>query len=245
MYKVAARIQGADVVEVALDRTRASPSMRRRSLNAGSRHQAAVPLLAQQPDRQSARLSGHRTPGVRARGLGIVVVDEAYAEFSGRRKLRESAANTHDNLVVLRTLSKAYALAGARCGALLGDPALVELLRRMIPPYAVPAPTLDARASRSRTAATRCPRAIELIVRARTADTRRLRTSRSSREVWPSAPIFCSCGARTPTAHSRVGPRRGPAGTGISSTRGLENCLRITVGTPEQNERLLAAVAVA
>ena len=78
----------------------------------------------------------------RLQGQAIVVVDEAYAEFSGVESFA-SLLEHHDNLVVLRTLSKAYALAGARCGVLLGDPALVELLRRMIPPYAVPAPTLD------------------------------------------------------------------------------------------------------
>ena len=48
------------------------------------------------------------------------------------------------NLVILRTLSKAYALAGARCGALLAHPDIVSLLARVITPYALPTQTIEA-----------------------------------------------------------------------------------------------------
>src|SRR5690606_14783693 len=47
------------------------------------------------------------------------------------------------NLVVLRTLSKAYALAGARLGTLIAGEEIVGLLKRIIPPYAIPAPTVE------------------------------------------------------------------------------------------------------
>ena len=48
------------------------------------------------------------------------------------------------HLAVLRTLSKAHGLAGARCGALIADPEIVALLRKIIPPYAIPQLTLEA-----------------------------------------------------------------------------------------------------
>ena len=68
----------------------------------------------------------------------LIVVDEAYIEFSRRASLASRLAE-FPNLVVLRTLSKAYALAGARCGSLLASESIVGLLRRILPPYALPA----------------------------------------------------------------------------------------------------------
>ena len=67
---------------------------------------------------------------------GIVVVDEAYGEF--RRAGTPSALEllpTHRNLVVSRTMSKAFALAGARVGYLAADPDLVDALRLVRMPY--------------------------------------------------------------------------------------------------------------
>jgi histidinol-phosphate aminotransferase len=72
----------------------------------------------------------------------IIVVDEAYVEFSDV----DSAArliDNYDNLVVLRTLSKALALAGARCGAVIGNPALIRMLNAVLAPYALATPVID------------------------------------------------------------------------------------------------------
>ena len=69
----------------------------------------------------------------------IVVLDEAYIEFSEQESLAALAA-TAENLVVLRTLSKAYGLAGARVGCAIGNPELIALISRALPPY--PLPTL-------------------------------------------------------------------------------------------------------
>ncbi|MGI2260801.1 histidinol-phosphate transaminase [Shewanella sp. GXUN23E] len=69
----------------------------------------------------------------------LVIVDEAYIEFCPEQScvpLLEEFAN----LVVLRTLSKAFALAGIRCGFMLAHPGIVELVMRVIAPYPVPVP---------------------------------------------------------------------------------------------------------
>jgi histidinol-phosphate aminotransferase/imidazoleglycerol-phosphate dehydratase/histidinol-phosphatase len=73
----------------------------------------------------------------------IVVLDEAYLEFSETPSLAEEAAR-RPNLVVLKTLSKAYGLAGARVGALIGDPELVALAARALPPYPLPSLSIEA-----------------------------------------------------------------------------------------------------
>ncbi|WP_299806867.1 histidinol-phosphate transaminase [uncultured Shewanella sp.] len=69
----------------------------------------------------------------------IVVVDEAYIEFSPEFSVADLVV-TSANLVVLRTLSKAFALAGARCGFLLANPNIIDICMRVIAPYPVPLP---------------------------------------------------------------------------------------------------------
>src|SRR5205814_711617 len=72
-----------------------------------------------------------------ARGLSgkaLLIVDEAYQEFSDLPSLTKDLASC-PNLVVLRTLSKAWGLAGLRCGFTLGDPALIAILQRVRAPY--------------------------------------------------------------------------------------------------------------
>lgn len=69
----------------------------------------------------------------------LVVVDEAYIEFCPEYSVVD-LLNTYPNLVVLRTLSKAFALAGARCGFMLANENIVEIIMRVIAPYPVPLP---------------------------------------------------------------------------------------------------------
>lgn len=69
----------------------------------------------------------------------LVVADEAYIEFCPESSVVE-LVNTYPNLVVLRTLSKAFGLAGLRCGFTLADENIIDCLKKVIAPYPVPAP---------------------------------------------------------------------------------------------------------
>ena len=69
----------------------------------------------------------------------LVVVDEAYIEFD-RANTWAKELNNYDNLVVLRTLSKAFALAGIRCGFTLAPREIISALLKVIAPYPVPGP---------------------------------------------------------------------------------------------------------
>lgn len=77
-----------------------------------------------------------------SRDRAIIVLDEAYAEFSPQPSATAMIAE-HENLVVLRTMSKAWASAGLRCGAVLANESLLSLLRRVIAPYPVPSPVMN------------------------------------------------------------------------------------------------------
>jgi len=72
----------------------------------------------------------------------IVVVDEAYIEFSAKTSVA-SWLTKYDNLVVLRTLSKAFALAGLRCGFTLANSDIITMLSKVIAPYPISAPVAE------------------------------------------------------------------------------------------------------
>ncbi len=73
----------------------------------------------------------------------LVVLDEAYIEFCNAPSAGE-LVKRWPHLVVLRTLSKAWAAAAVRCGIVIADPAVINLLQRVIAPYPLAATTVDA-----------------------------------------------------------------------------------------------------
>ncbi|MGK0409376.1 MAG: histidinol-phosphate aminotransferase [Shewanella psychromarinicola] len=79
---------------------------------------------------------------IQAAPNSIVVVDEAYIEFCPDYSVADLLGK-YPNLVVLRTLSKAFALAGARCGFMLASDDIIDLVMRVIAPYPVPLPVSD------------------------------------------------------------------------------------------------------
>ena len=146
MYKVSARIQGAGVLEVPLLKEKGFALDADALLAAWrDRRQNRLPVLAEQSYRQRARSRRRRARLCsELSDKALVVVDEAYIEFARARRASRDSSIAYPNLVVLRTLSKAYALAGARCGALIAHPEIVSLLARVITPYALPTQTIEA-----------------------------------------------------------------------------------------------------
>lgn len=142
MYGVFARLQGANVIEV--------------PLADGFRYDVAAIAGAWRPGVKLVYVCSPNNPTgttlapdaldalcTALAGRAVVVVDEAYQEFSAQPSAVPALAR-HENLVVLRTLSKAYGLAGLRCGALLGAPTFVQAVRRVLPPYPLPTPVISA-----------------------------------------------------------------------------------------------------
>ena len=240
-YKVAARIQGAGVIEVPLLRDSFSldvPAM----LDAGRR--AKIVFLCS-PNNPTANLLDEGAMLGICRELAeraLVCVDEAYLEFAARSSLTARLAE-FPNLVVLRTLSKAYALAGARLGTLIASPDIVSLLKRIIPPYAIPASTVEqvialTEAPQRAMAAAR----IQTLLDEREQARRRLSTMNGVVRVYPSDTNFLLVQFRDARQALEAGKTVGLLVRDFSAAPGLDNCLRISIGTPEQNERLLAAL---
>ena len=240
-YKVAARIQGAGVLEVPLLGD-AFALDARQVVAAGL--QAKIVFLCS-PNNPTGNLldeAGMLRVCAELAGKALVVVDEAYVEFCGRASLTARLAE-FPNLVILRTLSKAYALAGARLGTVIASEDIIGLLRRIIPPYAIPASTVEAVL-----ALTEAPQRALAAARIRTLlDERnrmqaRLEHCASVARVFPSAANFLLVECRDARQFFAAGKSAGLIVRDFSSYPGLANCLRISIGTPEQNQRLLAAV---
>lgn len=177
---------------------------------------------------------------------GLVMLDEAYGEFADPGTSAEALLASHDNLVVLHTLSKAFALAGARCGYVLAAPDVAAAFGAVRQIYSVNALTQAA----ALTAVTRRDEfapTVEKIKaeRARLLAGLRVLGERLPVTVWPSEGNFLL--VRVPGAsriRNRLRDEFSILVRDFSCAPGLADCLRITVGTPEENDAVLDALAI-
>jgi histidinol-phosphate aminotransferase len=177
-------------------------------------------------------------------GRALVVVDEAYAEFM-QQPSATSLLPRCENLVVLRTLSKGLALAGARVGALLASPDLVSSVRKVLPPYLLPSPSVAAAEAALSDDALEIARSrIARIVRERDALAGVLAHHPGVRRVFPSDANFLL--AEFTDAKSVHGQLQA-AGIRVRAFGGarIANCLRIGIGSPAVNRALQDALEAA
>jgi len=175
-------------------------------------------------------------------GRAIVAIDEAYLEFSEQPGFLGSLAR-NPGLVILRTLSKAHGLAGARCGAAIAAPALVELLGRIMPPYALPGPTVAAALDAlqpERLARTR--RRIREIVVERERLGAALAALSGVARVFPSEGNFLLAEFSDAARALRAAAADGFLLRDFSGQPGITQCLRITIGSRGENDRLLTTL---
>ncbi len=170
----------------------------------------------------------------------IVVLDEAYAEFAGRSLAELRRA--YSRLVVVRTASKAYALAGLRVGFAVGHPELVAAIAPYRPPGSVSVPSativtealLDATDMRANVAALIAER-----------ERLRERLLEDGWSVGPSVTNFLLLDLGSPARAEAVAEfllARGLVPRTFGSAHPLRRALRITVRTPADDERLVAAL---
>ncbi len=143
MYGHYAGIQGADIRDVPLDAERDFALDEQALLDAIDERTKLV-FLCSPNNPTGTSLSRETIVRVleATRGRAAVVVDEAYIEFSSENSATELLGD-YEHLVVLRTLSKALAFAGTRCGTVIGDPTLIGVLDAIQAPYALSTPVVE------------------------------------------------------------------------------------------------------
>ncbi|MHB8912868.1 MAG: histidinol-phosphate transaminase [Lysobacter sp.] len=246
MYAVSARLHGTRVVEVPLLDAPDGWHVDFAAVAAAAEAQPVKLVFLCSPGNPSGTLLPLVDIATLAQGLqgrALVVVDEAYIEYAGAASAVSLLA-TLRNVVVLRTLSKAHALAAARIGAVIADAGLIAVLQRCQAPYPLPAPCVDL-ACRALDVAARAvtESRVATVVEARALLLRSLQSAAGVQCVYPSRGNFVL--ARFDDAQAAF-DRLIAAGVVVRDLRqapGLGDALRITVGTAEQNAAVLQAVA--
>ena len=238
MYEIYANALGARLIAVPLggDLTLSADTLRA-ALTPKTRL-----VIVTNPHNPSGTLVGSEMLRALARDVrpALLLVDEAYAEFSGESLIDRETFAALPNLVVGRTFSKAFGLAGLRAGALVGHPAAIDPMRQAVSPF-----NLNAWAAAAIPAAIG-DRAYREWYVAQAAASRTLLADACGRlglQTWPSAANFLLV---------RVGDRAGEIVAGLaardvlvrdrSRERGCEGCIRITAGLADDTRRAVAAL---
>jgi histidinol-phosphate aminotransferase len=246
VYEIAAQIQGARVERVPLRFDAQGPVLDEEGIASKLADPTIKLVFLCSPNNPTgtafdpaalervSRLAGERA---------LVVVDEAYAEFSDRESMI-GRLRSLPNLVVLRTLSKAWGLAGARCGVAIAAPELIALLHKVRAPYPLPLPAVrTVLAATDADARERLAANVSRIRAARSNLAARLRELRGAREILESQANFVLVRFER---SEPVMARAREAGIILRDrTRepGLEGCVRITLGSDSENDAVLRALA--
>jgi histidinol-phosphate aminotransferase len=240
MYQVAARIQGAGVIEVPLERDNGWSLDADRVIAAWNPRVKLVYLCS--PNNPTASLLQEEAIAAVCTALdgkAIVVIDEAYIEWCARPSLA-AWLQRFGTLAILRTMSKAYALAGARLGALLGAPPLIALARRIIPPYCLTQPTIEIALHVTEPAAMQQMRArLAALAIEREYLRRGLEASRLVSRVWPSDANFLLVDSVDADDFLRRTSEAGLIVRDLRASPALPSSVRITVGTRAEHDALL------
>jgi histidinol-phosphate aminotransferase len=245
MYRIAAQTQGADIVSVnrlVEDEFRMNSAKVAETVGRDDRIRLVFLTSPNNPtgDTRDERDLGELLEA--ARGRALVIVDEAYAEFSGQ----ESAIkliNSNPHLAVLRTMSKAWAAAGLRCGVVLAQPEIIGLLRRIIAPYPLSSPVIKL------VGRMLDPDVLlrqQKLLRELAKNKKRLLDVLDGRpfirQTWPGKANFVLIRASESAELLNHCASRGVILRGFSNDALLQDCIRISVGSEKDLSVLAAAL---
>lgn len=169
---------------------------------------------------------------------GILVVDEAYADFSSQPSLL-GQLEKYPNLVVLQTLSKARGMAALRLGLAFADEYVIKLMSMVKYPYNINA---AAQSLAMKMLDVDISDKVEEIKSEREMISKRLSEMRVVKRVYPSDANFVLIEVENPDSLYDHFISKGIIVRNRNRVKGCEGCLRITVGTPEENIKMLKAV---
>ena len=178
----------------------------------------------------------------RARNRALVVVDEAYAEFTDHPSTVPLVEQC-EHLVVLRTLSKAWAAAGLRCGSVIAQPPVIALLQRVIAPYPLPSPVVSLAMAMLEDATLQ--KQADLLHRVRGNKTRLLEMLQDRsfvHRVFPGEANFVLIRVSDAAGLLAYCAQRGVVLRGFPSEPALRDCIRISVGSDEDLDHLAEAL---
>ncbi|MCG3167121.1 MAG: Histidinol-phosphate aminotransferase [Bacteroidia bacterium] len=171
---------------------------------------------------------------------GIVVIDEAYIDFSEQKSFVASI-NNYPNLVVLQTFSKAWGMASLRLGMAFADEKIINILSKIKPPYNISGVTqqLALEALKNPAKTKTC---IAEIIAERTRLVAELSTLKSVRHIYPSDANFILVKVDNARLVYSYLANESIVVRDRSKVELCEGCIRITIGTKDENDSLLNAL---
>jgi histidinol-phosphate aminotransferase len=239
MYPLLSRVTMTEVIEADLDADlRLDPVMARAAVEATD---PDLVFLANPNNPTGIPVPLEAVRALHDAGRALVLLDEAYVEFAGAQRDVSAVTLLHElpRLVVCRTFSKAWRLAGIRLGYLLAHGWVIDDLRKVRLPY-----HLDAISQAAGLVALELVDEVTAHIAEIVAERERVRAALSGIdgvEVYPAAGNFLLFRTGVGDLFDRL-LRRGVLVRDFSHLPRLEGCLRVTVGVPEENDAFLAAL---
>jgi histidinol-phosphate aminotransferase len=171
---------------------------------------------------------------------GLVVIDEAYINFSRQRSFIPDLID-YPNLVILQTLSKAWGLAALRVGMAFASAGIIDIMNKIKPPYNINEPSQEL-ASQALEEVEQVNEMIRIIVAERKRLETELKTIPLVETIYPSDANFLLVKVEQARKLYEYLLEKGIVVRDRSTTPGCAGCLRITVGTPKENDVLLRAL---
>jgi histidinol-phosphate aminotransferase len=234
MYKVAADVNDVAVHYVTLEENFA---LNAEAMLAKTDERTKIIFLCSPNNPSGNLLDKGQILTILKRFSGLVVIDEAYGDFHDKGSFI-AELGSFSNLVVLKTFSKAFAMAGLRLGLAVADKRIIELLNKIKYPYNINAFT-QQQALKALQNLPQFEYQINAVVSERQRLVKSLQGFAEVENVFPSEANFLLVQF---TEAARVYSELQKIGIIVrdrSSQPGCHNCLRITVGTPEENNKLL------
>lgn len=175
-------------------------------------------------------------------GKAIVVVDEAYIDFCPQATMVNELPN-YPHLAIIRTLSKAFALAGLRCGFTLANAELINVLQKVIAPYPLPVPVADIAAQAlSAKGLSEMQQRVADVLENRAWLIDQLKQIPSVVEIFDTEANYVLVKFQDGQKVFKALWDQGIILRDQHKALGLANCIRITVGTKEENTRVVEAI---
>ncbi|MGH2721607.1 MAG: histidinol-phosphate transaminase [Actinomycetota bacterium] len=211
------------------------------TLEAIGRQQPEVVFLCSPNNPTGTTNSAEEIAAICEAAPGLVILDEAYGEFAGEQVYR--MIEDHEQLAVVRTFSKAWRMAGARLGYLVAQPWVQEQILKVRLPYHLSALT-QAAGLAALANAREITAHVQTIIHERGRLLEELSTTRGV-TAFPSRANFVlfRCESKPAGDVWNALLDKGVLIRDFSDTPGCDNCLRVSVGTPEQNERFLETLS--
>ncbi len=233
MYKVCAGINNVDVIEVPL-------------LNGSGVHEEEIRKISGKakllfvctPNNPTGMVTGlDQLEKILETFEGLVVVDEAYIDFSSKPSAL-TLIDKYNNLVVLQTFSKAWGLAGIRLGVGFASEDVVSVLNKIKPPYNVNQLTQQV-AIQALDRVEQQESWVNAVLAQREVVVAALEANNTIKKVWPSEANFVLVEVANAIQFYEYFKAKGIILRNRSSLASCENCVRITIGTMEENVKLL------